>query len=714
MKKLFSVLMILMTMASLLVTTAAAAPAALLTPTPEQGQLKVCKVAGSGVVEGKLFTFRVGSTTYSVPAGPADRGFCVLAGQYPVDTQVTIEEVIPSGYYVSRIEVKPDRTVSKDPARGVVTVRIVSGVIEAIFTNKVAGPPTPTRTPTSIHTSTPRPTKTPPSCAPNCTPTSTPIPMGRMQICKEAEGPGVTGYFTFKFETTRSRQVPVGACAGLIAVNAGTLTITEIPQTGYTVAEIYTIPADRLISKDVHGGTARIRIVEGTAASQTIVIFRNRATTTTHTPTPTGTATATATPTRTPTTPPSVCPPAVIYANLNNVPVGQSVEGLGVVAPYLNIDAKGTAVKVAQASQPVVYLAPNGSGNINGALAGDGGFSDVTTKNALQAHLYNFTFAPGVSVTNFSLHMLDYADWNPTLSTSHYVSMTAYDTNGNVVSKEELSYTTLAQTLPRSSSLYGDLFINGDAASAPLGQPGNWIWNVSGSGIVRIVLEFGVGHDPNIAFDLLSFTTECASCQSFHTTDLSTVPVGQSVEGLGKVAPHLDIKAKRLAVRVVQATQPMVYLSPNGSGQLNSSLVADGGFSDVETKNLHEPHQYTFTFASGVSITNFSLHMLDYGDLNEPSDPTHYVSMTAYDANGNIVSKEELSYTTPTERIPRSSNLYGDLWINGDAATAPPGQPGNWIWNVSGNGIVRVVLEFGAGHDPNIAFDLLSYNVVCQ
>ena len=182
------------------------------------------------------------------------------------------------------------------------------------------------------------------------------------------------------------------------------------------------------------------------------------------------------------------------------------------MAPYLNIDAKGTAgtaVKIQQATEPLVYVASNDSGNVNGGLAAGGGFSDLVTKNAMQAHLYNFTFAPGVSITNFSLHMLDYGDLNPSLNTSHYVAMTAYDANGAVVSKEELSYTTLAENGPRSSSLYGDLFFNGDAVAAPFGQPGNWIWNVSGNGIVRVVLEFGAGYDPNIAFDLLSFNAIC-------------------------------------------------------------------------------------------------------------------------------------------------------------------------------------------------------------
>src|SRR5215207_9284700 len=194
MKKAFYVLIILAIMGSALTTTASAASTVSATPPPELGQLKICKVAGTGVTQGKLFTFNVGGSTFYVPAGPADNGYCVLAGQYPLNTQLTIEEVIPAGYYVARIEVKPDRVVNRDTANGNVVVRIGSGVTEAIFTNKVAGSPTPTRTPTSVNTATPKSTNTPtqtPSCAPNCTPTPTPIPTGRLQICKEADGDGV-------------------------------------------------------------------------------------------------------------------------------------------------------------------------------------------------------------------------------------------------------------------------------------------------------------------------------------------------------------------------------------------------------------------------------------------------------------------------------------------------------------------------------------------
>jgi len=188
---------------------------------------------------------------------------------------------------------------------------------------------------------------------------------------------------------------------------------------------------------------------------------------------------------------------------------GQSVEGLGVVAPGLNIDAKGMAVSLREATEPVAFGSPNENPVIQGGLAATGGFSDMTTKTAQQAHLYTFTFAPGTSVSNFSLHMLDYGDWNTSLSTAHYVSMTAYNANGFVVAKQELSFTSPPDIAPRSSDLYGDLWLSGDSTSAQPGQPGNWTWNVSGAGIVRVVLEFGAGYDPNIALDTLTFTPEC-------------------------------------------------------------------------------------------------------------------------------------------------------------------------------------------------------------
>jgi hypothetical protein len=687
---------------------------------PELGQLKVCKVAGNGVELGKLFTIKVGDTNYKVPAGPSDGGYCVLAGQYPLKTLVTVQEVIPSGYYVARIELKPSRAVSKDVASGEVVVKVGYGVTEVIFTNKAGTPPpTPSVTPTTSVTSTPRPTKTStptPECEPNCTPTPTSVPKGRLQICKEADGTGVSGYFTFNYGS-KSVTIPAGACSSLLTVEAGSLTITEVSRAGYIVTDVYTIPSDRLLSKNVGNRTANVTIVEGNAASQTIAIFKNRAQLATSTPTATATVTTTITPTVT--TTPQVCQPVVVTADYSQVAVGESVEGMGVVAPGLNIDAKGTAVKVLSRTNPTFYFSPNVAGNRNNGIDSSGGFSDLITKDANQPYTYTFTFAPGTTVSNFSLHMLDYGDLNPTLDTNHYVSMTAYNVAGVVVDLQELQYTTLAELNPRSSKLYGDLFFTGDATDASPGQPGNWMWDVSGNGIVEVVLDFGVGYDSNIALDLISFTADCPlSCQpKTSTADYSNVGVGESVEGIGVVAPGLNIDANGTpngtAVKVLSRTNPTFYFSPNVAGIRNNEIDSNGGFSDLITKDAGQVYKYTFTFAPGTTVSNFSLHMLDYGDLNPTLDTNHYVSMTAYNAAGAVVDLQELQYTTLAELNPRSSNLYGDLFFTGDATDASPGQPGNWMWDVSGNGIVEVILNFGVGYDSNIALDLLRFTTEC-
>lgn len=183
------------------------------------------------------------------------------------------------------------------------------------------------------------------------------------------------------------------------------------------------------------------------------------------------------------------------------------------------------------------------------------------------------------------------------------------------------------------------------------------------------------------------------------------------MEGLGKVDPRLNIDGKGTAIHILQGIDPSLYGSiVNGASLINAGMVAGGGFSDFITKSNFDSHLYTFTFAPGVTISNLSLHMLDFGDFNPSGNSSHVATMTAYDASNVAVSSQQLSYTT----VGNISPVYGDLLVTGDAINAAPGQPGNWTWNVSGSGIVRVVLEFGVGYDPNIGFDLLSFSLGCQ
>ena len=238
-------------------------------PTVELGQLKVCKESVSGIPRGTIFVIQVNGVNYNVPAG-----YCVLAGTFPVTTQVTIQETIPAGYYVAGIEVYPDsRRVSRDKVNGIVVVKIGSGVTEVLYKNRVlvaTATPRPTRTPLSV-TNTPRPTNTPGPTA---------VPTGRMQICKEAKGSGVSGNFTFRYND-RAKSVPVGACTLRFSIASGTVTITEDARAGYELVDIYTIPANRLVSKDINNRTVTVTVVPGGSATQTIVVFVNRAVTAT-------------------------------------------------------------------------------------------------------------------------------------------------------------------------------------------------------------------------------------------------------------------------------------------------------------------------------------------------------------------------------------------------------------------------------------------------
>jgi hypothetical protein len=102
--------------------------------------------------------------------------------------------------------------------------------------------------------------------------------------------------------------------------------------------------------------------------------------------------------------------------------------------------------------------------------------------------------------------MLDFGDFSPGGGTNHIVTLTAYNANNVVVTKTVLNYIS---SLDLNTSPYGDLHVAGDAITATAGQPGNWTWNISGTGIVKLSLDFGAGYDSNIALDLLSFTTQC-------------------------------------------------------------------------------------------------------------------------------------------------------------------------------------------------------------
>ena len=358
---------------------------------------------------------------------------------------------------------------------------------------------------------------------------------------------------------------------------------------------------------------------------------------------------------------------------------------------------------------PFQYRATGtGTAIVNGGIDPTGGFGDSTTQVRGQPHRYTFSFLPGISVNDFSLRMLDFGDLNPTLATNHSVTMRAYNSANQVVGQQVLSYTTTAVRLPP------EMVLAGDATGAAPGEPGNYNWHVTGNGIVKIVLEFGEGYDPNVGFDNLGFTTtDCPVCQPFtltETADFGQVPLGDPIEGFGVVASFLSIDARGEAVMIQPGQDPFQYRATGtGTAIVNGGIDPAGGFGDSVSQRAGQPHRYTFSFAPGISVNDFSLRMLDFGDLNPTLSTNHSVTMRGYNAAGQVVAEQVLSYTTTAVRLPPEMTLAGD------ATGAAPGEPGNFNWHVTGTGIVKVILEFGEGYDPNVGFDGLSYSaeVLC-
>src|SRR5206468_1422240 len=106
--------------AAFVIVLAAIAGAFAVPASAQTAAFDVCKAAGTGITPGTNFTFTVNGQTLVVPAGQ-----CVAAGQFPIGSNVTVQETIPSGDRVSAITVGDSATlVSADLATGTAVVGI--------------------------------------------------------------------------------------------------------------------------------------------------------------------------------------------------------------------------------------------------------------------------------------------------------------------------------------------------------------------------------------------------------------------------------------------------------------------------------------------------------------------------------------------------------------------------------------------------------------
>lgn len=395
-------------------------------------------------------------------------------------------------------------------------------------------------------------------------------------------------------------------------------------------------------------------------------------------------------------------PTAVSCVDFSAFSPGTSVEGLGAVHPDLNIGSSGDASVIYDGQTPSNYGSSDG---INGGLGVLQGFADLT-----KAHQYEFSFGPDQAVSFFSIRMLDYGDLNKAAATEHEVALQAYDINGFLVAESSLVFTSDSSNNPTSGSA-GDLQITGDA-TAELGQPGNFAFSVFGTGITRLVIDYssdGVTSvtDPNHGLADLCFELEGEFDfpEATECVDFNEVAPGESVEGLGVVNQYLDISSSTgNAVAVAEGVLPGAYGSLSG---VNYGMGALSGF--VDTDKIHE---YSFTFAPDVSVNFFTVRMLDYGDLNKILATDHLVTLEAYDSDGFLITSSQLSFKTDPVFNPTSSTA-GNLQFTGDA-TAALGNPGNFIFAVGGEDIVRLELKYstdlGEGaSDPNHGLAILCF-----
>lgn len=209
--------------------------------------------------------------------------------------------------------------------------------------------------------------------------------------------------------------------------------------------------------------------------------------------------------------------------------------------------------------------------------------------------------------------------------------------------------------------------------------------------------------------------------------DFSSFEPGESVEGMGTVLPGLEIKAGYdEAVAVFEGTDPRIYQAPNpnidpdqepvknwGLGLAKSDGTSNGGFADAKASKDDTAQSFTFTFAEGVTVSEFSLRMMDFGDFNPTNSTSHYAEMRAYDENDDEVDAQVLDYSSNGERVSPVTEEYGDLITNGDAySTVDDGMTpdlGRYTWTMEGQRITRIELSFGEGYDPDVAFDDLCF-----
>ena len=203
--------------------------------------LKVCKVAGPGIPIGTKSTFDLydqPANHFTVAAGPAPGGYCVLVGHFHPGSPVPIKELTPPGTKLVDVSISPVAPLAVDLAARKATPTIHAGMNVVTFTNaKVA--------------------------------------TGYLEICKRVLGKADSpSPYRFDFDGTKV-DVAAGTCSPPMLTSVGTKTITEAPRPGSKLQVCSTEPAGALLSCNKAARKAKVVVAAGDVSKETMVTFTN-------------------------------------------------------------------------------------------------------------------------------------------------------------------------------------------------------------------------------------------------------------------------------------------------------------------------------------------------------------------------------------------------------------------------------------------------------
>jgi len=210
--------------------------------TPTTGFLRICKVAGSGIVQGTIYSFSVADIQVTARAGSAPQGFCSNPVNLPAGP-VLVTETLPIGVQLTAVSTTPSELlVSSNLPAGQATVTVTAGG-ETIVRFENARVPVPST--------------------------------GFLQICKVAGAGIATGTnFIFMVDgtpvTVPAGSPPGGACSAAFVKSAGPVNVTETLLSGTVLTAVATTPRGLLLNSNLAAGTATVLVQNG---GQTIVTF---------------------------------------------------------------------------------------------------------------------------------------------------------------------------------------------------------------------------------------------------------------------------------------------------------------------------------------------------------------------------------------------------------------------------------------------------------